>query len=71
MNQLPFTMPAKPRDTREVVASYPKFVAVDAEGIACASRFILIEPGTMGYSPLNYPGVDNIERDLSLAGDAA
>ena len=67
MNTLPFTMPRVPRMAREVVASFPKMIAYDAEGYACASRFVLIEPGTMGYSPLNYPGVDSIERADELA----
>lgn len=60
-----FTMPDKPRAVRDVVASFPAFVAVDAEGLCCAARFLLIEPGTGGYYPLH--AVHTLDKADALA----
>lgn len=49
-----FVAPKKVRATRDVIASFPSYVAIDAEGLHCRSRFILVAAGEPGYSPLPY-----------------
>lgn len=34
------------------IAAFPAAVLVDAEGYACATRFIIVTPGERGYQPL-------------------
>jgi hypothetical protein len=53
------------RLTRDVIASFPAFVAVDADGLHLATRFVVIEPGTKGYIPL--PHVESLEQADRIA----
>lgn len=62
---LRFEMPATKRHTRDVIASFPRFVAVDADGLCLRTRFAIITPGESGYNPLH--GVTSLEQADRIA----
>lgn len=57
-----FEMPATKRHTRDVIASFPRFVAADADGLFLRSRFIIITPGESGYNPTGAMSIEQADR---------
>jgi hypothetical protein len=60
-----FAMPETKRPARDIVAGFPAFVAVDADGLYLQTRFVIVEPGAAGYSPL--PGIASLAAADAIA----